>query len=62
MSSRVRSCGNPPFLIAFGVRCGHAAATFLSAIYESVEWWLWFVLVGIAVVVFAARFGKAFCA
>ncbi|MBC7404032.1 MAG: hypothetical protein H7279_12805 [Microbacteriaceae bacterium] len=52
----------PPFLIATVVVLIHAAATFapqIRAIYESVEWWLWFVPVGIAVVVFAARFEKS---
>ena len=51
-----------PFLIATVVVLIHAAATFapqIRAIYESVEWWLWFVPVGIAVVVFAARFEKS---
>ncbi len=51
-----------PFLIAVVVVLVHAAATFapqIRAIYESVEWWLWFVPVGIAVVVFAARFEKS---
>lgn len=40
----------------------HAVATFapqIRTLYESVEWWLWFVPVGIAVVVFAARFEKS---
>jgi hypothetical protein len=51
-----------PFLIAVVVVLIHAIATFapqIRAIYESVEWWLWFVPVGIAVVVFAARFEKS---
>ena len=51
-----------PFLVAVVVVLIHAIATFapqIRAIYESVEWWLWFVPVGIAVVVFAARFEKS---
>ena len=51
-----------PFLVAVVVVLTHATATFapqIRAIYESVEWWLWFVPVGIAVVVFAARFEKS---
>ncbi|CAN5157440.1 hypothetical protein BH09ACT2_BH09ACT2_01850 [soil metagenome] len=51
-----------PFLIAVVVVLVHAVATFapqIRVIYESVEWWLWFVPVGIAVVVFAARFEKS---
>jgi hypothetical protein len=48
-----------PFLIAVVVVLIHAIATFapqIRVVYESVEWWLWFVPVGLAVVVFAARF------
>ncbi|QNE47204.1 hypothetical protein F1C58_10045 [Glaciihabitans sp. INWT7] len=51
-----------PFLIAVVVGLVHAGATFapqIRVIYESVEWWLWFVPVGIAVVVFAARFEQS---
>jgi hypothetical protein len=51
-----------PFLIAVVVVLVHAIATFapqIRTVYESVEWWLWFVPVGIAVVVFAARFEKS---
>ena len=51
-----------PFLLAVVVVLIHAIATFapqIRAVYESVEWWLWFVPVGIAVVVFAARFEKS---
>ena len=51
-----------PFLLAVIVVLIHAIVTFapqIRAIYESVEWWLWFVPVGIAVVVFAARFEKS---
>ena len=51
-----------PFLLAVVVVLIHAIATFapqILAIYESVEWWLWFVPVGITVVVFAARFEKS---
>ena len=51
-----------PFMLAVVVVLIHAIATFapqIRAIYESVEWWLWFVPVGIAVVVFAARFEKS---
>ncbi|MHC5795798.1 SCO7613 C-terminal domain-containing membrane protein [Lacisediminihabitans sp. FW035] len=51
-----------PFLIGAVVVLIHAFATFapqIRAVYESVEWWLWFVPVGIAVVVFAARFEKS---
>ncbi|MFM9918505.1 SCO7613 C-terminal domain-containing membrane protein [Lacisediminihabitans sp. H27-G8] len=51
-----------PFLIAVVIVLVHAGATFapqIRVIYESVEWWLWFVPVGIAVVVFAARFEKS---
>ena len=51
-----------PFLIAVVVVLIHAVATFapqIRTLYESVEWWLWFVPVGIAVVVFAARFEKS---
>ena len=51
-----------PFLIAVIVVLIHATATFapqIRATYESVEWWLWFVPLGIGVVVFAARFEKS---
>lgn len=51
-----------PFLIAVVVVVIHAIATFapqIRAIYQSVEWWLWFVPVGIIVVVFAARFERS---
>jgi hypothetical protein len=51
-----------PFLIATVVALIHAAATFapqIRTVYESVEWWLWFVPLGIIVVVFAARFEKS---
>ena len=51
-----------PFLLAVVVVLIHAIVTFapqIRAIYESVEWWLWFLPVGIAVVVFAARFEKS---
>ena len=51
-----------PFLIAVVVVLIHAIATFapqIRVVYESVEWWLWFVPVGLAVVVFAARFEKS---
>ncbi|CAN5526484.1 hypothetical protein BH10ACT4_BH10ACT4_01030 [soil metagenome] len=51
-----------PFLISVVVVLIHVFATFapqIRAVYESVEWWLWFVPVGIAVVVFAARFEKS---
>ena len=51
-----------PFLIAVVVVLIHVIATFtpqIRTIYQSVEWWLWFVPLGIAVVVFAARFEKS---
>lgn len=51
-----------PFLIAATVELIHLIATFapgIRAVYQSVEWWLWFVPVGIIVVVFAARFEKS---
>jgi hypothetical protein len=51
-----------PFLIATVIVMIHAIATFapqIRAVYESVEWWLWFVPLGIIVVVFAARFERS---
>ncbi len=51
-----------PFLIAVVVVLILAIATFapqIRTIYRSVEWWLWFVPVGIAIVVFAARFERS---
>jgi hypothetical protein len=51
-----------PFLISVVVVIIHALATFapqIRTIYEAVEWWLWFVPVGIIVVVFAARFERS---